>query len=164
MKEYEIVYDLLKSLNIDYKVVEHPATYTVEEADKYIEDYEGTRTKTLFLTNKKKTFFYLLVMRGEDRLDIKALGEKLGAKSLKFVSEDLLMDKLGLKPGFVSIFGLINNKDRDVKVLFDDRALENNIITFHPNDNTRTMFIAIEDIFKYLAYLGYEYEVVDIKK
>ena len=71
----EEVYKYLDNLNISYQVVNHPKTYSTEDADKYIEGYEGIRTKTMFLYNKNKTNFYLIVMDENKRIDFKKLEE-----------------------------------------------------------------------------------------
>ncbi|CDZ74558.1 YbaK/proline-tRNA ligase associated domain protein [Peptoniphilus sp. ING2-D1G] len=162
MTPYEEVYKVLDDLNIEYEVVKHPPALTTEEADKYIEGKEGLRTKTLFLTNKKKTAFYLLVMDEEKRLDMKDFQEKIGEKGLKFASEELLKQKMDLYPGSVTIFGLINNVDKDINVYFDVDVKNHEIITFHPNINTRTLFIKREDMYKFLNAYGYQYNIIEM--
>ena len=115
----EEVYKYLDNLNISYQVVNHPKAYCTKDADKYIEGYEGVRTKTMFLYNKNKTNFYLIVMDENKRIDFKKLEEELQEKKLKFSSDEVLFDKLKLEKGVVSIFGLLNNKD-NIVVLFDE--------------------------------------------
>lgn len=162
MEQYQNVYDELRKLNISYEVVEHPPAFTTEEADTYIEGKEGVRTKTLFLCNRKKKKFFLVVMDDEKRLDMKKLGELIEEKGMQFASEERLMDKMGIKPGAVSIFGLLNNKEKDIKVYFDNDIFSEKIMTFHPNDNTKTLFISTEDMYKFLTEIGYEYSVISL--
>ena len=83
----EEVYKYLDNLNISYQVVNHPKAYSTEDADKYIEGYEGIRTKTMFLYNKNKTNFYLIVMDENKRIDFKKLEEELQEKKLKFLKK-----------------------------------------------------------------------------
>ncbi|PMD73109.1 prolyl-tRNA synthetase associated domain-containing protein [Companilactobacillus nuruki] len=162
MSPYEQVKTKLTNLKISFDIVEHPAVYTTEEADKYIAGKAGVRTKSLFLTNRKKNTFYLVFMEDVKRLDMKNFAEIVGEKHIKFASEDLLMKKLGLKPGFVSIFGLLNNKEKDVQVYFEKSIVGNVPLTFHPNDNTKTIFVRMKGLEKFLNDLGYEYHVIEL--
>lgn len=160
MSPYEQVKVVLDKLAIPFQIVEHPAVYTTEEADKYIEGMNGVRTKSLFLTNKKKTAFYLVFMADDKRLDMKHFAEIVNEKHIKFASEANLLEKLGLKPGSVSIFGLLNNDAKDVQVYFEKDIVGDVPLTFHPNDNTKTMFIAVDDLFRFLKAEDYEYQII----
>ena len=158
MKE---VKNFLDNLNIKYDIVNHPAVFTTNEADKYIEGMDGVPSKTMFLAGKKDKNFYLFVLNDTKRLDIKKLNNLIGDK-LHFGKEDDLKQKMNLVPGMVSIFGLLNNKDHDIKVFVDKAITHENKITFHPNDNTATMFISVNDMFKFLNTLDYKYEIIDM--
>lgn len=157
----EEVYKYLDNLNISYQVVNHPKAYSTEDADKYIEGYEGIRTKTMFLYNKNKTNFYLIVMDENKRIDFKKLEEVLQEKKLKFSSDEVLFDKLKLEKGVVSIFGLLNNKD-NIVVLFDEDIINELPLTFHPNENDATIFINSEDVIKFLNTLNVSYKIITI--
>lgn len=161
MDERQAVYDILKKLEIPYDVVEHPPALTTEDFDNFIEGKEGVRTKSLFLCNRKKTSYYLLIMDEHKRLDMKKLGELIGEK-LKFASEEKLAEKLGLTPGIVSLFGLIHNEGHDIKIYIDLEMLEENIITFTANTNTATVFVTKENMFRFIEAMEYEYEIVDL--
>ena len=158
MKE---VKNFLDNLNIKYDIVNHPAVFTTDEADKYIEGMDGVPSKTMFLAGKKDKNFYLFVLNDTKRLDIKKLNNLIGDK-LHFGKEDDLKQKMNLVPGMVSIFGLLNNKDHDIKVFIDKAITYENKITFHPNDNTTTMFISVNDMYKFLNTLDYKYEIIDM--
>ncbi len=162
MEAYEKVYEALKSMGISYDIVEHPPALTTEEADSYIEGKEGVRTKTLFLCNRKRTAFFLVIMDDRKQLDMKKLAKILGERSISFVSPDRLMEKMSLPAGVVSLFGLLNNEERDIKVYLDREMLSEKIMTFHPNDNSKTAFISTEDMYKFIEELGYEYHVVEL--
>ncbi|OCA86746.1 MULTISPECIES: prolyl-tRNA synthetase associated domain-containing protein [unclassified Bacillus (in: firmicutes)] len=162
MEQYQIVYNTLTKMNIPFEVVEHPPAWTTAEADKYIDGKEGVRTKTLFLTNKKKNAFYLVIMDGAKRLDMDHLATILNEKRISFGSSERLMEKMGLSPGFVSIFGLLNNDEHDIKVYLDKEMLSERLITFHPNDNTKTLFMSTEDMYKFITTIGYEYTIVEL--
>ena len=157
----EEVYKYLDNLNISYQVVNHPKAYCTKDADKYIEGYEGVRTKTMFLYNKNKTNFYLIVMDENKRIDFKKLEEELQEKKLKFSSDEVLFEKLKLEKGVVSIFGLLNNKD-NIVVLFDEDIINELPLTFHPNENDATIFINSEDVIKFLNTLNVSYKIITI--
>ncbi len=152
------VVDLLEQFHIPYQAVHHPAAWTTDEADTYIEGMEGCRTKTIFLAGKKDRHFYLVILDDHKRLDIKKLNELLEDK-LHFASEETLQRKLQIVPGMVSIFNLIHNQDHDVQVVIDRDLLEEKIVTFHPNDNTVTIFIALSDMFRFLELIHYDYQL-----
>ncbi len=160
MKDYEKVYAELEKLNIAYNIVEHPPALTTEEADKYIEGMEGVRTKTLFLTNDKKKVFYLLIMDGADKLDMKNFSNLVGEKRVKFASDELLFDKLGVTPGTVSLFSLLNDEKKEVRLYFDSKIMKERIMTFHPNNNTKTIFLLTEDILKFLECNEIKYHII----
>lgn len=160
MEPYKIVLDTLEGMNISYKLVEHPSALTMEEADAYIEGIEGVRTKTLFICNKKSRAFYLIVMDEEKQLDMKKLEEMLSDKGLHFCSAEKLMDKLGLIPGMVSLFGILNNKEKDVNVIFDEEMTEESPISFFANDSTKTVFISSEDMLRFTKESGFEYKIM----
>ena len=162
MEAYEKVYEALKSMGISYDIVEHPPALTTEEADSYIEGKEGVRTKTLFLCNRKRTAFFLVIMDDRKQLNMKKLAKILGERSISFVSPDRLMEKMSLPAGVVSLFGLLNNEERDIKVYLDREMLSEKMMTFHPNDNSKTAFISTEDMYRFIEELGYEYHVVEL--
>lgn len=162
MTPLEQVEQSLDKINIQYQVIHHPAAHTTEEADNYIAGIEGVRTKTMFLTNKKKKEFYLLVMDDSKHLDFHQFEELTGAKRSKMGNNELLMQKLSLEPGIVSIFGLINNTEHDVKVYFDKNILSEARMSFHPNINTSTIFVSSKDVLKFVKTLGYEYQILEL--
>lgn len=162
MDLYELVATKLNALKIPFEVVDHPPALTTEEADSFIEGIEGVRTKSMFLTNKKKTAYYLLIMDDQKRLDMSKLKEITGEKRIKMASEDSLMEKMKLPAGVVSIFGLLNNEEKDIHVYFDKEITKEPRMSFHPNVNTKTIFLYTNDIFKYLENIGFNYSIIDI--
>lgn len=155
------VLELLKEMDIDYEIITHPAVYTAKEADEYVKDRDGLFSKTLFLSDKKDKNFYLIIINDKKRLNIKNLSTRL-AQRLHFAKEEKLMQKMGVKPGSVSLFGLLNNTEKDIKVLIDKEVTTENKVNFHPNDNTATLFITVEDMFKFLNNLNFNYEIIDL--
>ena len=99
MDLYKKVEEKLNELNIPFEIVEHEPALTTEQADSFIEGIEGVRTKTMFLTNKKKTEFYLLIMDDKKRLDMDKFKEIVSSKQIKMASENSLFEKMILPPG-----------------------------------------------------------------
>lgn len=153
------VKDFLERENIEYDIVYHEPATSTELADKFIEGKEGVRSKTLFMAGKKDRKFYMLILDDGKRLDIKKLNEIIDDR-LHFGNEEQLKDKLGLVPGIVSLFGLLNDRNKEINVYIDEDLLNEEIITFHPNENTATIFISIDDMFLVLKKLGYEYNLI----
>lgn len=162
MTPYEIVKNKLDELNIEFQLVEHEAAFTTEQADKFIEGIEGVRTKTMFLTDKKKTQWFLLVMDDVHRLDMARFEEITGAKRIKMASSESLLEKMGLTPGSVSVFGLLNNADHDIKVYVEKAIIDEARMSFHPNDNTKTIFISTPDMFRFIESEGYEINIAEL--
>jgi len=161
MNQRELVIEKLNELNIKYEEVKHKAVWTTEEADEVISGKDGVPSKTLFLAGKKDKRFYLIIMDDSKRLDLKKLGELLNDR-LHFGSEKQLLDKLGLVPGMVSLFGLLNNSEHDIEIYIDKELLSENLITFHPNVNTSTLFISVNDMFKFIENIDYKYSLIEM--
>lgn len=162
MNSYEEVEKKLRDLNINFEIVEHEPALTIEQADKFIEVIEGIRTKTMFLTNKKKKNFYLVIMDEAKRLDMDYFKNIVEEKQIKMASEDTLYEKMMLLPGVVSPFGLMNNLDKDVKVYIDIEIMSEKRMTFHPNTNEKTIFISKEDLIIFLNDIGYQVNIIQL--
>ncbi|GAA0058420.1 prolyl-tRNA editing protein [Streptococcus canis] len=162
MNTFENVIAELEQLNISYELVEHAPALTTKQADSFIEGIEGVRTKTMFLTNKKKTQYYLLIMDDQKLLDMECFKELVGANRIRMASADSLYRKMLLPPGVVSPFGLMNNQDKDILVYFDQAIVTEERMSFHPNTNDRTIFINTKDLFSFLEHLGYEVNIVEL--
>ena len=160
MNGFKEVMETLQEQNIEVQLVEHEAAFTMEDADRAIEGIPGVRTKTLFLMNKKKTKFYLLIMDEDKRLDMSAFKDLVDDCQLKMASEEMLYEKLGLQPGGVSPFGLLNNKDGDVEVYIDKDIAEEERMSFHPNTNEKTIFIKTVDLYPFLEHIGHPAKTV----
>ena len=81
---------------------------------------------------------------------------------MRFAPEESMLEKLGLTPGSVSLFGLLNDAQHEVKVYLDKEMLSEKVITFHPNDNTKTLFLSMEDMLAFLKAMGYEANIVEL--
>lgn len=162
MDAYQQVANKLQELGIPFDVVEHPPAFTTEQADSYIEGMEGVRTKSMFLTNRKKTQYYLLIMDDKKRLDMDDFKVQVGADRIRMASLESLAEKMNLPAGTVSPFGLLNNEEKDIQVYFDKEIINEERMTFHPNTNEKTIFISTQDLFKFLQDLGYSYQVLEL--
>ncbi|MFV0517555.1 MAG: prolyl-tRNA synthetase associated domain-containing protein [Aminipila sp.] len=162
MEQYQKVYETLKKMNITYDLIEHPPALTTEEADSYIVGKPGARTKSLFLSNRKKNAYYLVIMDDKKRLDMKKLGEIVNEKGMSFSAPEKLMEKMSLTPGAVSLFGLLNNPEHDIRLCIDREMLSEKYMSFHANDNTKTIIISTEDMFTFITTLGYEFSIIDL--
>lgn len=162
MELYAIAASKLTELGIDFEVVEHEPAVTLELADKFIEGVEGVRTKTMFLTTKKKTAFFLLITEDGKRLDMEKFGETVGAKRIKLASADTLYEKMKLPSGVVSPFGLLNNDEHDIKVYIDEDIVSEKRMCFHPNTNEKTLFLDTADLLRYLEAIGYEPGIIPL--
>ena len=159
---YQKVVDQLNELGIPFQIVEHEPALTTEQADRFIEGIEGVRTKTIFLTNKKKRNFYLVIMDDAKRLDMDVFKEIVEENRIKMASAETLNDKMMLLPGTVSPFGLLNNRDKDIQVYFDQEIVSEERMCFHPNTNEKTIFVNKEDLFTFLKEIGYEPHVIQL--
>ncbi len=162
MDLYFKVEEKLKELGMNFELVEHEPALTTEQADSFIEGIEGVRTKTMFLTNKKKNEFYLLIMDDMKRLDMDRFKEIVEQKQIKMASENSLMEKMMLPPGVVSPFGLLNNEDKDIKVYIDKEIINEDRMSFHPSTNEKTIFIKTGDLIKFLDNIGQPANIVEI--
>lgn len=159
---YQKVADTLNELGITFQIVEHEPVLTTEQADRFIEGIEGVRTKSMFLTNKKKRNFYLVIMDDVKRLDMDVFKDIVEEKQMKMASAETLNDKMMLLPGTVSPFGLLNNRDKDIQVYFDQEIVSEERMSFHPNTNEKTIFVNTQDLFTFLKAIDYEPHVIEL--
>src|SRR5262249_10674982 len=130
------VQDRLRELGIAFERHEHPPVATVEDATAHWAGIDATHCKNLFLRNQKGTSHYIAILEHSKKADLRAVADQIGDGKLSFGSPERLMTHLGLTPGSVSPFGLINNRAHDVRVVID-RDLKSVVrISFHPNINT----------------------------
>lgn len=158
----ENVYQILDSLGIKYKKIDHPAVYTVEESSKFDLEIEGGIIKSLFLRNAKGDKHYLVLIRGLKRLDLKKLEKLLDKTRLSFASPERLMTYLKLTPGSVSPFGLINDLEKAVQVVVDNELLTYGQLAFHPNINTQTLVLSTEDFKRFLIWTKNKIIYIDL--
>jgi len=162
MRGQKELYILLDKLNIQYHYREHPPVNTIVEASRYWKNYDSGRCKNIFLRNHKGNKHYLVILEHLRQLNLKDLEKRLKQGKLTFASEKRLMKYLGLKPGSVSPFGLINDHDKHVHLFIDKRLLDFENLSFHPNDNTASLIISKNDFIRFLEYRGNSYEFLQL--
>lgn len=150
------IYDILNKLNIKYEELEHKAVYTIEEAlkENIPGRINGIECKNLFVKSKNK--YYLIFLRCDKRADLKSIATIAEATKFSFANEKELNEILGLSTGAVSPLGIINDKNNLVTLLID-KDLENERVLVHPNINTKTVSIHIDDLIKLIKYTNHKY-------
>ncbi len=143
----------LEKLEINFEPMTHKPFHNVEATLGEYEKMGIPENKSLFLRDEKKRRFFLVVIAGEKRADLKSLAERFGEKRLSFASEKTLAEKLQTTPGSVSPFGLISPNAHEIEVLFDQALLQGSHIGFHPNQNTQTWKMKTEDFKTFLQSL-----------
>ena len=144
------VYECLDKMGIEYEYYEHPEAPTIEIAAQFYRGEDTTLCKNLFFRNHKGNRHYLVIMDSRHQMDIHSIEKMLRQGKLSFASSERMMKYLGLRPGSVSLFGLVNDKDHEV-TLFVDKGLVNvKKVSFHPNDNHASLVISSSDMFKFI--------------
>ena len=158
----QAVYDRLAELGIAYERHEHPPVPTVEDAQRYWAGIDATHCKNLFLRNQKGNRHYLVVLLFSKRADLRVVADQIGDGKLSFASPERLMTHLGLTPGSVSPFGLINDRDHAVRVFLDWDLRSAERLSFHPNINTRTLVVSGPDFYRFLSACGNSLKFVHV--
>jgi Ala-tRNA(Pro) deacylase len=162
MERRKKVLDTLNEWGIPYTMYEHPPLPTIEIALEYWKDITATHCKNLFFRNHKGNKHYLVVFECHNQMAIHQIEKMLKQGKLSFASEQRMEKYLGLKPGSVSPFGLINDTNKEVKLFLDKNLQDAQLLSFHPNDNTATAVIPNSDFRRFLELWGGEYELLDL--
>jgi Ala-tRNA(Pro) deacylase len=152
------LFEILDTLHIPYACYEHPAAPTIEEAMKHWAGIDATHCKNIFLRNHKGNRHYLVILEHTRELHIRDLEQRLKQGKLTFASDERLMKYLGLTPGSVSPFGLINDTLHHVHLFLDENLKNSARISFHPCINTASLVISFSDFEKFLGWTGNTYE------
>lgn len=157
------IYDFIKNKNIWYEITEHKAVFTMEELSKIEIPYPEYDAKNLFIRDDKKRNYYLITVKGNKKIDLKEFRTKNGTRPLSFASENELMDIMNLIAGSVTPLGLLN--DNELKVVFyldKDFINDKGIIGVHPNDNTATIWLKVNDLINIIKEHGNQVNIVEI--
>ncbi len=153
------VEDFLRQKGIPFKLHTHPPVMTGEELEALA--LPGLPCKNLFLRDQKKRRYMLFVLPVSERADIQKLAECAGERKLSFVNAETLNDKLGVKPGAVSPFGLLNDNKKSVELFLSRKVAEAPLLHFHPNRNTASLELTGEGFRNFLSVLGHKIVIVD---
>lgn len=156
-------YDLLDRLEIEYKRADHPAAETMEACAE-IENALGVEIcKNLFLRNRQKTDFYLLMIPGSKPFKTKDITKQLGCSRLSFAEAEYMLEFLDITPGSVSVLGLMNDTENHVQLVIDRDILNGEYIGCHPCINTSSLAVKTKDILeKFLPAVGHSSVIVDL--
>lgn len=147
---------LLKSRGIPFELVEHKAVYNMADLAEIALPHPEADAKNLFVRDDKKQRYYLITVRGEKRVDLKAFRHAHGTRPLSFASDEELAALLALTPGSVTPLGLLNDETRRVALFIDEALLEDDgLIAVHPNDNTATVCLKTADLITLLRERGH---------
>jgi len=160
-KTYEELFARLSDLAIAYENHEHPPVFTVAESQNLRGSLPGAHVKNLFLRDKKKSIWLVTVL--EDReVDLKALRKRLGAaKTLSFGSPELLMEVLGVEPGAVTPYGVINDSTGRATVILDQGLFDHSLVNAHPLRNDMTVAVAPNGLIDFLEAQNHAPEIID---
>lgn len=141
------VYDLLDRLGIEYFRVDHAPAMTMDACEEIDEALGISVCKNLFLCNRQKTLFYLLMLPGDKVFRTKQLSEQIGSTRLSFADAEHMEKYLEITPGSVSVMGLMNDKTNAVRLLVDEDLLREEYLGCHPCVNTSSLRLKTEDVF-----------------
>ena len=156
-------YDFLDRLGISYQRIDHEAAFTMEVCEEIDRALGATICKNLFLCNRQKTDFYLLMIPGDKTFKTKELTHQIGSARLSFASPEDMEKYLDITPGSVSVMGLMNDHDHAVRLLVDEDVLAGEWLGCHPCVNTSSIRIRTKDVFgPILQAMGHDMTVVKL--
>jgi Ala-tRNA(Pro) deacylase len=156
----ETLMAFLDSIGVAHTTHDHPAVFTVDEGHEIKAAMPGGHTKNLFLKDKKGRL-WLISARQDTVVDLKRAPRAIGSDRLSFGSAELMERVLGVTPGSVTAFALLNDRAREVSFVLDKALIDCPIVNFHPMTNTATTAVSREDFLKFLAAVGVEPIVID---
>ncbi len=148
-------------LGIVHNTLNHEPVFTVQDSTNVKAEMPGAHTKNLFLKDKAGRFF-LICAKSDTPIRLNKLHPHLGSKRLSFGKAEALFEKLGVTPGSVTLFSIINDTDQDVTLIIDQRLTEHDIVNFHPLLNDATTAISSEDMIKFAKATGHDPVILNL--
>ena len=149
------IYDYLQENSIWHEITQHKAVYNMAELAEVPCPYPEADAKNLFVRDDKKQNYYLITVKGEKRVNLKAFRKAQGTRNLSFASAEDLLERLALIPGAVTPLGVLNDETRSVQVFLDQDFLqEPGLVGVHPNENTATVWLKTEDLIRIIREHG----------
>lgn len=159
----QAIYDYLTGKKIRHEITEHRAVFNMAELAAIDIPYPEADAKNLFVRDDKKRNYYLICVKGDKRVDLKAFRQAQGTRALSFASDQELMEILGLEPGAVTPLGILNDTEKKVKVYLDKAFFESpGLIGIHPNDNTATVWLKPADLIQIISEHGNALELFQL--
>ena len=155
-------YQYLDEHQIEFERYDHPPVYTVDDVKRLVPPLPAAKTKNLFLRDHKGRRHFLVIVPADKRVDIKALNALIGASRLSFGSADRLKKFLGVDPGSVTIFALVNDPEHSVELIIDESLWEQQAFQFHPLINTATLVISNDNLKRFLASTGHDVRTLGV--
>ena len=155
------LFERFKSLGIETRTLDHAPVFTVEEAKHVHDDMPGGHCKNLFCKDEKGVL-WLIVALEDAVINLKAVPAKIGSKRLTFGKPDLLMEVLGVEPGSVTPFGLINDKTNRTNVILDEAMMRETPLNYHPLQNDATTAITPDDLLSFIKSCGHVPRIVAV--
>ncbi len=156
----EQLFDFFRNNGIKFSTIEHKPLHTVEESQALRGEIPGGHSKNLFLKCKKKQLWLVTALE-DTQIDLKMLAKELKAGRFSFGRAELLHEILGVHPGSVTPFSLINDAEKQVNVILDSAMMEHDTLNFHPLENTATTSIASTDLIKFIETIGHKPLIYD---
>lgn len=157
------VYDLLDELGIEYERIDHEEANTMEACEEIDRVLDAAICKNLFLCNRQKTQFYLLMILGEKKFKTKDITSQIGSARLSFAGAEDMEKYLDITPGSVSVMGLMNDKENQVQLLVDEDLLKDEYFGCHPCINTSSIRLKCKDVFeKFLPAVHHDMKLVKL--
>jgi len=160
-KTSQDLFDCLQNLNIETRTYHHQPLNTVAESQAWRSDLPGAHCKNLFLKDKKQAL-WLVVARHNAQIDLKQLRKKIGSAHLSFAKPDLLLDVLGVHPGSVTPFALINDPEKRVTLILDSHMMAHDLLNYHPLSNEMTTTLKTQDFRRFIEHCGHPFQEVDL--
>jgi Ala-tRNA(Pro) deacylase len=157
----DALFERFKTLGIETRTLEHAPVFTVEQAKLVHDDMPGGHCKNLFCKDEKGVL-WLIVALEDAVINLKAAPAKIGSKRLTFGKPELLMEVLGVEPGSVTPFGLINDKDNRINVILDEAMMRQTPLNYHPLKNDATTSITPDDLITFIKSCGHSPRIVAV--
>ncbi|MGI9412537.1 MAG: prolyl-tRNA synthetase associated domain-containing protein [Hyphomicrobiales bacterium] len=157
----EDLFARLDELGIETTTHEHPPLYTVAQRPRLLGEIPGGHSKNLFMKDKKGRVVLASLQEDTD-VDLKSFGQKVGIGRVSFGKPDLLMELLGVEPGGVTPFGLINDVEHRVAVVLEERLMAHDVLNFHPLTNAATTSIRPDDLLRFIRACGHEPKIMAV--
>jgi Ala-tRNA(Pro) deacylase len=154
------LYRFLADHHVEYERYDHPAVYTVADVKRLVPPLPAARTKNLFLRDHKGRRHFLVIVPADKRVNIKVLNTAIGSSRLSFGSANRLQKFLGVDPGSVTIFALVNDRDHKVEVIIDESLWEQKAFQFHPLVNTSTLVVSNDHLKRFLTLTGHDVKIL----